>query len=49
MTSYKVLREVFIRNMSTANYPKVAWLVRKSCCGLPCKHWKKKTYKFFPT
>lgn len=40
MTSYKVVREVFIRNMSTAKYLKVAWLFRKSCCWLACKHWE---------
>lgn len=34
MTSYKVLRETFIRNITTANYLKVAWLFRKSCCWL---------------
>lgn len=40
MTSYKVLREIFIRNMSTANYLKVPCLFRKSYCWLPCKHWE---------
>lgn len=38
ITSYKVLRKAFIRKVSTANYLKAAWLLRKSCCWLAHKH-----------